>query len=88
MESVKVCSPGSHLVNNYLEILDSRTVHTIFKDVKYSRIKTKMTEDPKEKNPKEKIRRLRLKQREPRLLRLARLRPWLEPWRRPRIRKI
>ena len=60
----------------------------MFNDVKYFRIKRKMTEEQKEKNPKEMIRRLRLKQREPRLLRLARLRARLEPWMRPRIRKI
>ena len=47
-----------------------------------------MTEEQKEKNPMERIRRLRLKEREQRLLRLARLRAGLEPWRRPRIRKI
>ena len=60
----------------------------MFNDVKYFRIKRKMTEERKEKNPKEMTRRLRLKEREQRLLRLERLRPGLEPWRRPRIRKI
>ena len=60
----------------------------MFNVVKYFRIKIKMTEDQKEKSPKERIRRLRLKEREQRLLRLERLRPGLEPWRRPRIRKI
>ena len=60
----------------------------MFNDVKYFRIKIKMTEGQREKNPKERIRRLRLKERQQRLLRLARLRAGLQPWRRPRIRKI
>ena len=63
----------------------------MFNDVKYFRIKIKMTEEQREKNKKERIRRLRLKERQQRLLRLARLarlRAVLEPWRRPRIRKI
>lgn len=60
----------------------------MFNDVKYFRIKTKRREEPKERNPKERKRRLRLKEREQRLLRLERLRPGLGPWRSPRTRKI
>ena len=59
-------------------------VHTMFNNSKYFRIKRKMTEEQKVKSPKEMIRRMRLKLREQRLQRLARLRLGSKP----RIRKI
>ena len=59
-------------------------VHTMFNNSKYFRIKRKMTEEQKEKSPKEMIRRMRLKLREQRLQRLSRLRLGSKP----RIRKI
>ena len=56
----------------------------MFNNSKYFRIKRKMTEEQKEKSPKEMIRRMRLKLREQRLQRLSRLRLGSKP----RIRKI